>query len=168
MTALINQLMDLYEPITRACCRSFRLPADQVEDIMHDTFLAAYRSLPKCHERTKLSALLWTIAHRQAIDQLRKQASQRRREEANHFRQLSVASQDPAQLAQSRELRQHLHACVAALPDPWMTAVKLYYWHHKNAYEIAMHMQIKPGAIHVMLHRSRQRLRRQLEGLYAA
>ena len=168
MTTLISQLMDLYEPITRACCRSFRLPEDQVEDVMHDTFLAAFRSLPRCHKRTHMSALLWTIAQRQAIDRLRKQTTRRRCETVDYCDQLHVSPQDPAQLALSRELRQRLHACVAALPDPWMTAVKLYYWYHKNAYEIAMQMQIKTGAIHVMLHRSRQRLRRQLEGLYAA
>jgi RNA polymerase sigma-70 factor, ECF subfamily len=168
MTTLINQLMDLYEPITRACCRPYRLPEDQVEDIMHDTFLAAYRSLPKCHEQTRLGSLLWTIAQRQAINRLRKRAPHRRREEVNHCRQLAVPPQDPAQLAQTRELRRKLHARVAALPDPWMTAVRLYYWHHRSTYEIAMQMQIKPGTIQVILHRSRQRLRRELEGLYAA
>ena len=168
MTALIDQLMDLYEPITRACCRPYRLPEDQIQDIMHDTFLAAYRSLSGCREQTKMNSLLWTIAQRQAIDRLRKQAPYRRRAEVDHYQRLLVSAQGPAELAQTRELRQRLHARIAALPDPWMTAIKLYYWHHKNAYEIAMQMQIAPGTIRVILHRSRQRLRRELEGLYAA
>lgn len=168
MATLMSQLMDLYEPITRACCRSYRLPEDQVEDIIHDTFLAAYRSLPKYHDQTKLNSLLWTIAQRQTINRLRRQAPHRRRAEVSHCQHLFTSPQDPAQLAQRRELRQRLHAYIAALPDPWMTALKLFYWHHKNAYEIAMQMQIAPGTIRVILHRSRRRLRRELEGVYAA
>jgi RNA polymerase sigma-70 factor (ECF subfamily) len=164
----MRQLMSLYEPIARACCRSYRLPDDQVEDVIHDTFLAAYRSLPKYGEQIKLSSLLWTIAQRQTINRLRKQAPSRRRAVVSYYHHLFVSPQDPAQLAQTRELRRQLYARVAALPEPWMTAVKLYYWHHKNTYEIAMQMQIKPGTIQVILHRSRQRLRRELEGMYAA
>lgn len=168
MTALINELIDLYEPITRACCQSHRLSEDQIDDVLHDTFLAAYRNLSQYREKTKLSSWLWTIAQRQIINQLRQQSMRKRREVVDPFHQSLLLSQNPAIIAQSREFRRRLHAGIAALPDTWMMVVKLFYWHQKNTYEIAMRMQIKPGTIRVILHRSRQRLRRELEGLYAA
>lgn len=168
MTALINELIDLYEPITRACCRSHRLSEDQIDDVLHDTFLAAYRNLSQYREKTKLSSWLWTIARRQIVNQLRQQSMRKRREVVDPFHQSLLLSQNPAIIAQSREFRRRLHAGIAALPDTWMMVVKLFYWHQKNTYEIAMRMQIKPGTIRVILHRSRQRLRRELEGLYAA
>jgi RNA polymerase sigma-70 factor (ECF subfamily) len=168
MTALINELIDLYEPITRACCRSHRLSEDQIDDVLHDTFLAAYRNLSQYRERTKLSSWLWTIAQRQIVNQLRLQSRHKRQKIVDSFHQSLLLPQNPATIAQSKELRQKLHAGIATLPDTWMMVVKLFYWHQKNTYEIAMRMQIKPGTIRIILHRSRQRLRRELEGLYAA
>jgi len=168
MTSLIDELVDLYEPITRACCRSYRLPKDMVDDVIHDTFLAAYRTLPNYRGQTKMSSWLWTIAQCQIINQMRKQVTRKQQKVANPFYHSRPSPQNPATIAQSNELRQKLHAGIAALPDTWMTVVKLYYWHHKNTYEIAMRLQIEPGTIRVMLYRSRQRLRRELEGMYAA
>jgi RNA polymerase sigma-70 factor (ECF subfamily) len=168
MKALINELVHLYEPITRVCCRSYRLSEDKVEDVMHDTFLAAYRNLSKCREHGKMDSWLWTIAQRQVINQLRKQSMSERQKVLDSLHESCMSPQNPAMLAQSQELRQNLHVGIAALPHTWRKVVTLFYWHHKNTYEIAMHLQIKPCTIRNILHRSRQRLRQELEGIYAA
>jgi len=168
MTSLIDELIDLYEPITRACCRSYRLSEDLVDDIVQDTFLAAYRNLPKYRGQTRLSSWLWIIARSKIINQLRRQSKCRRIDISDVPCQSLPLPGNPVVIAQSEELRQKLHASIAALPDTWMTVVMLFYWHHKNIYEIAVHMQIKPATILVILHRSRRRLRRKLEGMYAA
>lgn len=165
MASLVDKLIDLYEPVTRACCRSYRLPEDLVDDIVHDTFLSAYRNLPNYRGQTKLSSWLWIIARNKIINQLRRQSKCRRIKIADLPNRSHPSSGDPEPFAQSEELRQKLHAGIAALPDAWMTAVKLYYWHHKKTYEIAMHMQTDPSTIRVILHRSRQRLRKELEGM---
>jgi len=168
MTSLVGELIDIYEPVIRACCRSHRLPDDQVDDIVHDTFLAAYRNLPNYRGQTKLSSWLWIIARSKIINQLRRQSKCKSIDIADLPNRSQSWTGNPEPIAQSRELRQKLHAGIAALPATWMMAVKLYYWHHKNTYEIAMHMQIEPSTIRVILHRSRQRLRKELEGMYPA
>ncbi|MCH7920765.1 MAG: sigma-70 family RNA polymerase sigma factor [Planctomycetes bacterium] len=168
MTILTGEIINRYERVTLACCRSYRLSRDTIDDLTHDTFLAAYRNMSACRDPSKLSAWLWTIAHRQMIDQLRRTSARKRKEAIDpHFRPLA-SPVDPETIAQSRELRQALHAHIAALPPAWMTVVKLFYWHNKNTQEIAMHMQMEPGTVRVILHRSRQRLRRELEALHAA
>lgn len=165
MTNLVDELVDLYEPITRACCRSHRLSQDLVDDVMHDTFLAAYRNLPNYRGQTKLGSWLWIIARRQIINQLRRKSRCRKIDIADPPNQSLPSLPNPEVIAQSKELRQKLHASIAALPTTWMMAVKLYYWHHKKTYEIAMYMQTDPSTIRVILHRSRQRLRKELEGM---
>ncbi len=165
MASLVDKLIDLYEPVTRACCRSHRLPEDMVDDIVHDTFLAAYENLPKYRGQTKLGSWLWIIARSKIINQLRRKSKCGRIDVTGLHSRSQPSPGDPETIAQSEELRQKLHAGIAALPDIWMMAVKLYYWHHKNTYEIAMHMQIEPSTIRVILHRSRQRLRRELKGM---
>jgi RNA polymerase sigma-70 factor (ECF subfamily) len=135
---------------------------------MHDTFLAAYRNISKCHEPAKVSSWLRTIAQNQAVNLIRKQTMSKRQKEVNSLHELYISSHNPEIIAQSQELRQNLHAGIEALPHTWRTIVVLFYWHHKNTYEIAMRMQIRPGTIRNILHRSRQRLRQELEGMYAA
>lgn len=168
MTTLMDQLIDLYEPITRICCRSYQISDDTVEDIVHNTFLAAYRNLSKCREQAKMSSWLWTIAQHQVVNQIRKQSTSKRQKVVDSLQESCISPKNPAILAQSNELHQNLHAGIAALPHAWRTVVILFYWHHKNTYEIAMRMQIRPGTIRNILHRSRQRLRQELEGMYAA
>jgi RNA polymerase sigma-70 factor (ECF subfamily) len=167
MKALINELIDLYKPITQVCCRSYRLPEDRVEDIMHDTFLAAYRNMSQCRERAKVGSWLRTIAQNQVVNQIRKQSMSKRQKVVNSLHELCKSSQNPEILAQSQELHQNLHTGIEALPHTWRTIVILFYWHQKNTYEIAMRMQIRPDTIRNILHRSRQRLRQELEGMYA-
>ena len=83
ITSLIDELIDLHESITRACCRSYRLSQDMVDDVIHDTFLAAYRTLPNYRGQTKMGSWLWTIAQSQIINQMRKQSTRKRQEVAN-------------------------------------------------------------------------------------
>ena len=167
-TLLLEQLINLYEPIARACCRSYRVQKDEVDDIVSDTFLAAYRNLPKIRERTKLSSWLWTIARYQIVTKLRKESMCKRCELTNMAPQTLLSNHNPATSAQASELRKRLNAGIASLPRTWVIIIKLYYWHQKNPYEIAMRLQVKPGTVRVILHRSRQRLRQELEGMYAA
>jgi RNA polymerase sigma factor (sigma-70 family) len=124
---------------------------------MHDTFLAAYRNLSKCREHDKMGSWLWTIAQRQVINQIRKQSMSERQKVLDPLHESCKSPQNPA-----------LHAGIEALPHTWRKVVTLFYWHQKNTYEIAMHLQIKPCTIRNILYRSRQRLRQELEGIYAA
>lgn len=164
----MDQLIQLYEPITRKCCRSYRLTEDTLEDIMQDTFLAAYRNLSKCREQAKVGPWLRTIACNQVVNQIRKQSMSKRQKVVNSLHELCISSQNPEILAQSQELHQNLHAGIESLPHTWRAIVILYYWHQKNTHEIAMRMQIRPDTIRNILYRSRQRLRQELEGMYAA
>ena len=168
MTALADELIDHCERVTRACSRSYRLSDDTIDDVAQDTFVAAYRNMSTCRDPSRLSAWLWTIAHRQMIDQLRRTSARKRKEAVDPHYRPPASPVNPETIAQTRELRQALHAHIAALPPAWMTVVKLFYWHNKNTQEIAMHMQMEPGTVRVILHRSRQRLRRELEALHAA
>src|SRR5262245_52879206 len=49
---------------------------DVVEDLAQDTFLRVFHALPSFDRRAKLSTWIYTIAHRVAIDHLRKAGRQ--------------------------------------------------------------------------------------------
>ena len=50
---------------------------DAVEDLAQETFLRVFRGLPHFDARAKLSTWIYTIAHRVAIDHLRKMSGTR-------------------------------------------------------------------------------------------
>ncbi len=158
----VADLMAIYEPVIRRCCRRFRLPEDRVEDMTHDVFLAAYRNLPNYRGENQMSAWLWSIARHEIVDQIRKEATRRRTYPALSHLSSSMETLGPADSAQKSELSRALKEAVDTLPTSWRQVVTLHYWKHHNAKEIARRMGIKPTLVCVILHRSRKRLRENL------
>ena len=161
----ITDLVSIYKPVIRACCRSYHLPDDRIEDITHDVFLAAYKNLPHYRGHNKLSTWLWSIARHRIIDQIRRESTHRRIEKTMDKHLPLIEISEPGALAQRKELYRVLRHAIEMLPQAWMKVVKLHYWHQEDAEQIARRMQIKPGSVRVILHRSRKRLREDLMSL---
>jgi len=158
----ITDLVSTYKPVIRACCRFYHLPDDRIEDLTHDVFLAAYKSLSHYRGHNKLSTWLWSIARHRIIDQIRRESTHRRIEKTIDEHPPLIETREPAELAQKKELYHVLRHAIEMLPHAWMKVVKLYYWHQEDTEQIAKRMQIKPGSVRVILHRSRNRLREDL------
>jgi len=163
----IVDLVSMYRPVIRACCRFHHLPDDRVEDITHDTFLAAYRNLDSYNGQGKMSAWLWSIARHKIADQMTRESTRRRLEQTLDYPQSAVETTEPAALAQTNELYDVLRDAVQTLPQVWTKVVMRHYWYQEDAREIAERMQIKPSTVSVILHRSRKRLRENLESAVA-
>jgi len=163
----VLDLMSMYQPVIRACCRFHHLPDDRVEDITHETFLAAYRNLANYNGQGKMSAWLWSIARHKIVDQIKRESNRRRIEQTMDDSPPLTDSAEPAVLAQVRELSQALRDAVETLPRVWTEIVKRHYSYQEDAGQIAERMQIKPSTVSVILHRSRKRLRENLESTWA-
>jgi RNA polymerase sigma-70 factor (ECF subfamily) len=159
----VFDLVSMYQPVIRACCRFHHLPDDCVEDITHDTFLAAYKNLDTYSGQGKMSAWLWSIARHKIVDRMKRESTRRRIERTLDSPLPSSETTEPAALAQTRELCDVLHEAVGTLPRAWTKVVMLHYWYQEDATQIAERMRIKPGTVSVILHRSRRRLRESLE-----
>jgi len=163
----VCDLVSMYQPVIRACCHFHHLPDERVEDITHDTFLAAYQNLASYHGQGKMSAWLWTIARHKIADQRKRESIHRRFERMQDYAQPTTETAEPAALAQTKELRKALREAVETLPQVWTEVVTLYYWYQENPRQIAERMEIKPSTVNVILHRSRKRLRQSLESMLA-
>lgn len=161
----IIDLVAIYQPVVCACCRFHHVPADRVEDITHDAFLAAYTNLSRYNGQGTMSAWLWRIARHKIIDQMKRESTRHRFEQKPDCTSPSVETTEPAALAQTRELHDALHEVVEMLPGVWTEVVTLHYWYQQSARQIAERMRIKPSTVSVILHRSRKRLRKDLESM---
>src|SRR5664279_5870554 len=69
---IFGVLMERYEePLSRYLIRLTSWGKEEVEDILQETFIKAYRNLNDVDPDLKFSSWLYRIAHNQAIDALR-------------------------------------------------------------------------------------------------
>jgi RNA polymerase sigma-70 factor (ECF subfamily) len=88
-----------------------------VADLAQETFLRAFRALPYFGSRSKLSTWVCTIAHRVAIDHLRKVRRYRDETSFSTARESQTQAPDPEALVLRDEVGRLVHAALAKLPD---------------------------------------------------
>lgn len=105
-------------PLVMRVCRALLGPVD-AEDAWSDTFLAALEAYPRLRPDSNVAGWLVTIAHRKAVDQLRRTA--RAPDPTGWLPEPSL--DDPSALDQDS----HLWALVAALPFKQRASVAYHY-----------------------------------------
>ncbi|MEE4304803.1 MAG: sigma-70 family RNA polymerase sigma factor [Wenzhouxiangella sp.] len=121
------------------------------QDIVQDTFLAAWRYLDGYRERWRFSTWLYTIA--------RRQASGRRMDHAELPESLVDPGEGPDQAASAGERRENIWPVARKLlPSDWFGVLWLYYAEDRKTGEIARILGRSAAWVKVTLHRSRKRL----------
>ncbi len=139
------------------------LPAADVEDVLQETFLAAWRGARGYRPQGACGGWLWGIARRQAALLLRRRgpAGQARAALPGGLA-ADQATPDPAETAQARA---DLAAAVAALgPDgsPEREVWRLMYEQDRPVAEVAELLGVPPGTVKSRAHRARRLLRAML------
>jgi RNA polymerase sigma-70 factor (ECF subfamily) len=161
----LRELFSRHAPWLAARLRTV-LPAADVEDVLQETFLAAWRGARGfCPERPGAAAggWLWGIARRQAALLLRRRGPASAPLPAV-VPAGSPQSGDPADAAQ---LRADLAAAVAGLgPEgsPDREVWRLMYVEDRPVAEVATLLGVPEGTVKSRAHRARRRLRAALHG----
>lgn len=153
----LRSLFDLHAPMLAARLRAV-LPAAEVEDVLQETFIAAWRAAPRYRPQGAPGAWLWGIARRQAALALRRRGPA----------PLSLSdveglweqgSPDPAAAA---ALRADLAAAVGELGPPGTPerdVWRLRYVEDRSVSEIAAMTGLPEGTVKSRAHRARRVLR---------
>jgi len=136
---------------------------DRAEDALADTYLAAWRQLPKLREPDRFEAWLFRIAHNRAIDALRAPQAEPLPET-----DLPVADVGPEGAVLQRERIDHLRVALLRLPSDQREIITLRYLRGASHAEIAKQIGKSEGASRVALHRAVESLRRAMEDHDAA
>lgn len=157
---------------------ALRLMADphEAEDVMQETFISAFRALPRFEGRSQLGTWLYRIAYNAALMRLRK-----RRVRTESLDEPGVAEGGdlaprqfadwtalPDKLLLRRELRDSLNAALLTLPESLRGVFVLRDIEGLSTAETAAALGLTETNVKVRLHRARLALRERLSAYFAS
>lgn len=167
-TALYEILMRRYNRrLYRVAKAILRHDAD-VEDVMQDTYMNAYRHLADFEGRAKFSTWLTRIAVREALARCGCRPRFQPLESSEQFSTRSVmeplafTGRNPEEKAYDRELENILEQAILALPEDYRLVFVLRYVEEMSTEETAHCLNLSQENVKVRLHRTRAGLRNEL------
>jgi RNA polymerase sigma-70 factor (ECF subfamily) len=144
----------------------------EVEDVLQDAYLAAYRSLSEFEGRARFSTWLTRIAVNRALDRRRRRARvvlSNPREGDDPVNDGDAPSwgapaEDPERQSARRELARMLQDAIDALPPTFRPVYVLREVEGLSVQETAESLGIEPNTVKTRLHRARGILRERLLG----
>ena len=141
--------------IYRAVRAVLRNP-DDVEDVMQQAYVSAYRHLHQFEGRASFATWLTKIALREAGARNKKTVSLWGE---NTMNELPEPSPDPEARAVAADLMQHVEAEVAALPEAYRSVLLLREVEGLSTEETAACLELSTDVVKTRLHRARTMLR---------
>lgn len=159
-------LMERYAPLITAYLRGKTRDVQELEDVVQEVFLEAYRGLGRLRDSSRLGPWLLGISRHKLADTHRARA--RRQEETTHALDEVEASQfidsaaDSAELAQRREDGEALENALNHLDDKFRVVIGLRSMEEKSFPEIARMLAISESAAKMRFERGLAKLRKSL------
>lgn len=163
----IEELYNRYRGgVARVAASFSELDPDEVEDVVQESFVRAFRALGSLKDPQRFAAWLFTIARNRARSYLSsRSAHARAAEEATLEAALAGDFQPPAseQMEREVELRAVREIIEGLREGPEKETVRLFYLEGAlSAREIAQRMGVGKSAVTMRLERFRTRVREQL------
>lgn len=144
-----DEFYRMYAPMVHGIVLA-RVPRDEVEDIVQDVFISAYKKLVTLRDKRAVGAWLAMIA----------------RNNANEFyRQVKPTEELPEELSRKNNLQTEAHEILATirnLPETYRETLVLRLVEGMTGPEIAEQTGLTPESVRVNLHRGMKLLRRKL------
>ncbi|HAR65127.1 MAG TPA: RNA polymerase subunit sigma-24 [Lentisphaeria bacterium] len=145
---------------------------DDADDVVMDTFLKSWKSIPGFNRKSKFNTWLYRIAHNCATDMLRKRKRNREHVMAedeydsrtlDHFHD-KTAPEPGADLANTEE-NSIVQQCIRKLDNPYRTILLLRYADELSYAEIAAAMDSSLGTVMSRLFYAKRKLKKLVNEL---
>lgn len=135
--------------------------ADRAEDITAQTFMNAWKNLPKLRQVNRFDAWLFRIAHNGAMNELKRRPTTRLDalpEPADPKRSIS-----PSERLEQKDDALRVSRALLRLPDGQREVLVLRYLRDLSYEEVARQLGKTLSAVYVLKYRALKRLRRELD-----
>ncbi len=161
-----GQLMERYEaPLLRYLMRLTGWAGEEVEDILQEAFIKAYRHLNDYDSSLKFSAWLYRITHNQAIDALRRHTASPVRFEwsLEDVARLVPAKSDTEASLWNKEELESVRRTIDSLPERYREVLVLRFLEEKSYEEIVDILKMPKGSVATAVKRGKELLLKQLD-----
>jgi RNA polymerase sigma factor (sigma-70 family) len=128
-------------------------------DIVQEVWVSAIHALPRLADSSQFAAWLYAIAHRKAVDSIRKAQRSRKLVERS---QLEPEASDARSESEAADQRADLSAAIARLSEEQRAVVHLFYGEDLSVHEIAAVLGVPAGTIKSRLFHARATLKQHL------
>ncbi|MBK8095470.1 MAG: RNA polymerase sigma factor [Planctomycetes bacterium] len=145
-----------YSRSVRATCLARVGWVDDLDDMVQETFLRAFRGLSRLQDPARFAAYVHRIAQNISVDRLRRTGK-----EPVALDELELEPErQPSAATDIREERlARMRKLVGRLPEALREAVLLFYFEQKSHAEIAAMLEVTEAAVNQRLHRARLHLK---------
>jgi RNA polymerase sigma-70 factor (ECF subfamily) len=151
-------IVERYEKKLERYVKTIAGPTPDLDDIVQNVFIKAYRNLTAFDRKLKFSSWIYRIAHNESINHVRSSFVQKFVLMGEWF---DHGEFDDTEEKIDRELeRKRLEQCLEKLDIKYREPMSLFYWDEKTYEEISDILRIPVRAVGVRIHRGRELLRR--------
>jgi len=158
-----GELVMRYQDRVYTLARRLGNSAEDAQDATQDTFLRAWRALPRFRKDARFSTWLYRIASRRALDVAVRRCSieeyEADFEEVTVGRSARGEDSAPGSAGQRRDLER----LIGTLSPMQRAAITLFYYQDRSVREVSVALGLPEGTVKTHLHRARAVLRRRLE-----
>lgn len=165
-----RKLVEKYQFVAKRWAFQHVKNLSDAEDIAQEAFVEAYFRLDTLREPHKFGSWLRSIVSNTSVSWLR------RRKPTMSFEEISIIHCDekllerynryevstPDNVLEQQEQEKMLQAAIDALPPEYQRIITMFYFDSRSYKEIATHLNISVAAVKSMLHRARQRLKKEM------
>lgn len=170
----ISRMAQAYGPYCAAIARNVLDNPEDVEEILNDTWLRAWNSIPPANP-ANLKLYLARITRNLTFDRFRTQSREKRGGgeiplALDELSECIGTAANPEAIVEAGELRQSLNHFLSTLPQRDRQIFLLRYFHLQSAEAIARRYAIRPDHVRTILSRTRKKLKHHFikEGLLNA
>lgn len=139
---------------------NYKLPAEEAEEILNDTFMEAIDSLPFLKEKEKIEPWLYRIAHNKMVDFYRKKKIKFTLMSQVHF--LNVVAKEilePEFQYEKNRMKEKIEKTFFQLSERHQKILRLHYEENVPVKEIALSFNMSYKAAESLLFRARQQFK---------
>ncbi len=174
-----NEIVRLYHPALFRLANRLLRNADDAQEVVQESFLAAYEGMAKFKGQSQLRTWLMSITYNKAVDRLKKVIRDNwyiagDLEKADLWENVDSVTKftdwrgNPEQNFETAEIRETLEKALSKVPAESKAVFELRDVQGLTSKEVADALGIGEGAVRVRLHRVRQYLMVAMQDFYSA
>lgn len=159
---LYSEIIRRYEAKLTHYLRRFVQSNDQLEDILQEVFIKAYKNLFAFDINKKFSSWIYRIAHNEAINQLKKFSRESFSLDDSDW-EIVDEKMDIKYNPDKKILKERLERALGKLKTKYSEALVWYYFEEKTYEEIGEIMRLPVSSVGTLISRGKKFLKKYLE-----